>query len=414
VKRNRDSHRFLGLVVLLWLCPAAVAQDNDFFMYFGTYTGFKFVSQSTTHGVGDSHSQGIYVSRFHVASGEMEAPLLAAAIVNPAFLAVHPNRRFLYAVTEDPLSAGPPLDHASYVSAFAIDPGSGKLRLLNTIPTGGTSTCHLSLDKTGRFVLLANFGSGSISIVRVKTDGSLGEQTAFVQHLGKGGSKLPVQTGPHPHSILVSPDNRYVIVSDLGLDKVFIYRFDAKTGALSPLDPPFAMVEPGGGPRHFTFDSAGRFGYQVNEMGATLSIFAWDPSLGALTSIQEVRTTPPGFDGRSASGEIQIASNGKFLYESNRLSRGYDRLPGTIGVFAIDPANGLLTEIEQPGSGGVMPRSFAIDPTGRYLFALNQLTNNVVQFRIDPATGRLSKTGKEIKVDTPVCLQFVRAHGHAT
>ena len=165
-------------------------------------------------------------------------PELAAEIVNPSFLTVHPNHQFLYAVSEDPLSLGPPLDHASYVSAFAIDHATGKLRLLNTVPTGGTSTCHVSMDKTGKFVLMANFGSGSISVVRVKDDGSLGEQTAFVQHLGHGRADLPVQSGPHPHTIVVSPDNRYVIVSDLGVDKVFIYHFDAVTGRLSPLDPP--------------------------------------------------------------------------------------------------------------------------------------------------------------------------------
>jgi 6-phosphogluconolactonase len=408
----------LILVVILVLALAtlapqlAAAQTGDSLMYFGTYTGFKFVSHSATLGVGDSHSKGIYVSRFHAATGEMSEPELAAEIVNPSFLTIHPNHRFLYAVTEDPLSLGPPLDHASYVSAFAIDPATGKLRLLNTSPTGGTSTCYLSMDKTGKFVLLANFGSGSISVVRVRGDGSLGEQTAFVQHLGHGSPDVPVQSGPHPHTILVSPDNRYVIVSDLGVDKVFIYRFDAATGMLSPLDPPFAAVEPGGGPRRFLFDPTGRFGYQLNEMGSTLITFAWDPSQGILTRLQEVSIAPPGF--RNAGAEMQISQNGAVLYASNRLSRlndkdptKIDRLPGTISVFAIDPQKHTLSEIRQFPSGGVMPRNFAIDPTGQYLFALNQLSNNVVQFKVDPATGMLSKTGREIKVDTPVCLQFV-------
>jgi 6-phosphogluconolactonase len=393
-------------------CQVAAAQAGDFFMYFGTYTGFKFVSHSATVGVGESHSKGIYVSRFHAATGEMSEPDLAAEIVNPSFLTVHPNHRFLYAVTEDPLSLGPPLDHASYVSAFAIESATGKLRLLNTIPTGGTSTCHLSMDKTGKFVLLANFGSGSISVVRVRDDGSLGEQTAFVQHLGHGSPAVPVQSGPHPHTILVSPDNRYVIVSDLGVDKVFIYRFDANTGMLSPLDPPFAAVEAGGGPRRFTFDPPGRFGYQLNEMGSTLITFAWDSSQGSLTRLQEISITPPGF--RNAGAEMQISTNGKFLYASNRLSRfndkdpsKIDRLPGTISVFAIDPQKHTLSEVRQVQSGGIMPRSFGIDPTGHYLFALNQISNNVVQFKVDAATGMLAKTGREITVDTPVCLQFV-------
>jgi 6-phosphogluconolactonase len=411
VRSNRRT--FCLLLVLTFLAgQVAVAQSGDYFMYFGTYTGFKFVSHSATLGVGESHSKGIYVSRFHAATGVMSEPELAAEIINPSFLTVHPNHRFLYSVSEDPLSLGPPLDHASYVSAFAIDAATGKLRLLNTIPTGGTSTCHLSMDKTGKFVMLANFGSGSISVVRVNDDGSLGQQTAFVQHLGHGSPDVPVQSGPHPHTILVSPDNRYVIVSDLGVDKVFIYRFDANTGMLSPLDPPFAAVEPGRGPRRFLFDPAGSFGYQLNEMGSTLITFAWDPAQGSLTRLQEVSITPPGL--RNAGAEMAISANGKFLYASNRLSRfndqdhsKIDRLPGTISVFAIDPQKHTLSEIRQFPSGGLMPRSFGIDPTGQYLFALNQISNNVVQLKIDQATGMLSPTGREIKVDTPVCLQFV-------
>lgn len=376
-------------------------------MYFGTYTGFKFVTQSTTHGVGDSHSEGIYVSRFNADTGEVSEPQLAAKVVNPAFLAVPPNHRFLYAVTEDPLSVGPPLDHSSYVSAFAIDPASGKLHLLNALPTGGTSTCQISMDKTGNFILLANFGSGSVSVMRVKEDGSLGEQTAFMQHIGHGGSGLPVQSSAHPHSILVSPDNRYAIVSDLGLDKLFIYHFDPQSGALSPLDAPFVTLQAGAGPRHFSFDPAGKYAYSLNEMASTLSVFSWDPSKVTLSPVQEVATKPAGFEGRGGAGEIQISNDGKFLYESNRLSRNMDRLPGTIGVFAINPAKGTLTLVEQSPSGGVMPRNFAIDPTGRYLFALHQISNNVVEHKIDPGTGRLSRTGKEMKVDTAVCLQFV-------
>jgi 6-phosphogluconolactonase len=411
VRSNRRTS-CLAFVFAFVACQLAVAQAGDFYMYFGTYTGFRFVSHSATIGVGESHSKGIYVSRFHAATGEVSEPELAAEITNPSFLTVRPNHRFLYAVSEDPLSLGPPRDHASYVSAYAIDSATGRLRLLNTIPTGGTSTCYLSMDKTGKFVLLANFGSGSISVVRVNDDGSLGQQTAFVQHLGHGSPDVPVQSGPHPHTILVSPDNRYVIVSDLGVDKVFIYRFDETTGMLSPLDPPFAVVEPGGGPRRFLFDPSGRFGYQLNEMGSTLITFAWDPAQGTLTRLQEVSIAPPSL--RNAGAELQISANQKYLYASNRLSRfndkdpsKIDRLPGTISVFAIDPEKHTLSEIRQFPSGGIMPRNFAIDPTGQYLFALNQVSNNVVQFKIDPATGMLSRMGSELKVDTPVCLQFV-------
>jgi 6-phosphogluconolactonase len=385
------------------------AQSNDFFMYVGTYTGFKYVHHSKPYGLGESHSKGIYVSRFHAATGELGEPELATETINPSFFTISPNHTFLYAVSEDPTSVGPPLDHASYVSAFAIDPATGKLRLLNTVPTGGTSTCFISMDKTGKYVMMANFGSGSVSVVRVKEDGSLGELTAFIQDVGHSVNPS-IQTEPHTHSIVVSPDNRYAIVSDLGIDKVLVFRFDAQTGKLSPPDPPFATVYPGGGPRHFTFDPAGKFGYQLSEMNGIVDVFAFDSSRGTLTGIQRAQTIPHDFFGENHSAEIEIHPNGKFLYESNRRTVSeFVRGPETIGVFAIDPANGTLALVEQTRTGGVMPRNFKIDPTGAYLLAANEVSNNIVEFKIDTSTGRLTKTGREITVDTPVCLQFVPA-----
>ena len=236
--KNIRNLTLLGLVAILsvpcaWCSPAAT---GDYFVYFGTYTGFTYMKEGLP--AGGSNSKGIYLSRFKPATGEVSKPELAAEIVNPAFLAVHPNQRFLYVATEDPLSLGPDFDHASYVSAFSIDAATGKLHLLNTLPTGGTSTCYLSIDKTGRYVLMANFGSSSVTVLRIKEDGSLGEQTAFMKQVGHG--KDPsFQSQAHPHSIDVSPDNRFAVVSDLGVDKLFVYRFDAASGALSPDAPPF-------------------------------------------------------------------------------------------------------------------------------------------------------------------------------
>jgi 6-phosphogluconolactonase len=408
---RRLAHAFcLFIVFALLAVPAAPAEDNDFFMYVGTYTGFKYVHHSKTWGVGESHSKGIYVSRFRAATGELSEPELAAEVVNPSFLTISPNHRFLYAVSEDPLSLGPPLDHSSYVSAFAIDQTTGKLRLLNTAPASGTSTCFISIDRTGKFVMMANFGSGSVSVIRVREDGSLGELTGFIQNVG-GSVDPSIQTAPHPHWIGVSPDNRYVIVSDLGTDKVQIFRFDAETGKLSPPDPPFAAVYPGGGPRHFAFDPTGKFAYQLSEMSGMVDVFAWDPGKGSLTTIQRAHTVPHDFFGGNHSGEIEVHPNGKFLYESNRRTQSeFVRGPESIGVFAINPADGTLTPVEQVDSGGIMPRNFKIDPTGAYLLSANQLTNNIVIFEIDGNTGRLSRTGKQIKVDTPVCIQFVPIH----
>jgi 6-phosphogluconolactonase len=401
---------YLVIAFALLAAKAAPAQEDNFYVYVGTYTGFKYVHHSKPYGRGASRSKGIYVSRFHAATGELSEPELAAEMINPSFLAISPDHRFLYAVSEDPRSLGPPLDHASYVSAFAIDAASGKLRRLNTVPAGGTSTCFISIDKTGKYVLMANFGSGSVSVVRVKEDGSLGELTSFIQNVGHSVDQS-IQTEPHPHSILVSPDNRYAIVSDLGLDKVLIFRFDAENGKLSPPEPPFASVYPGGGPRHFTFDPAGKFGYQLNEMSGVVNVYAWDPAKGTLSGIQSAHTVPHDFFGGNHSAEIEIHPAGKFLYESNRRTLGETvRGPDTIGVFSIDPEKGTLALVEQSPTGGTMPRNFKLDPTGAYLLAANQLSDNIVVFRIDGATGRLSKTGNEIKVDTPVCIQFVPMH----
>lgn len=396
---------FLSVISLIPAAWSQSASAAEYFVYFGTYTGFVYMNEGLPSGV--SHSKGIYVSRFRPATGEVTRPELAAEVQNPSFLAIHPNRRFLYAVTEDPSSLGPEFDHESFVSAFAIDPANGKLRLLNTRPTGGTSTCYISIDKTGHYALLANFGSSSVSVFRINDDGSLGEQTSFMKHIGHG--KDPsFQDRAHPHSIDVSPDNRYAIVSDLGVDKVFIYKFDASTGKLSPHDPPAVDMEAGGGPRHFVFDSTGKYGYSLKEMSGIVTVLAWNPGEGTLTKVQDAKTLASDFIGSNDSAEIEIHPNGKFLYESNRRFRGANLFgPDTIGVFSIDPDSGKLTEVEQVPPGGLMPRNFAIDPTGAYLFSGNELSNTVTLFHVNGDSGRLTPTGTVLKIDVPVCIKFV-------
>jgi 6-phosphogluconolactonase len=386
---------------------SATSASGEYLVYFGTYTGFTYMKEGLP--AGSSRSKGIYVSRFQPATGVVSKPEVAAEIVNPAFLAVHPNQKFLYVVTEDPQSLGPDFDHESYVSAFAIDSKTGKLHLLNTLPTGGTSTCYLSIDKTGHYVLMANFGSSSVTVLRIKEDGSIGEQTAFMKHIGHG--KDPsFQSQAHPHSIDVSPDNKYAIVSDLGVDKVFIYKFDAATGALSPDEPHFVDMEPGGGPRHFVFDANGKFGYSLKEMSGFVTVLAWDPSKGTLTNVQDARSLEPNFIGGNDSAEIAIHPNGKFLYESNRRFRGPNLWgPDSIGVFSIDPEKGTLAQVEQDAPGGIMPRNFAIDPTGSYLFSGNEYSGNVALFRIDGGTGKLTPTHTDLKIDVPVSIVFVPA-----
>jgi len=392
------TRRVLGFILAMGLrVTPAPAPDQECFVYFGTYTGFHYTRKGVP--TGQSSSKGIYVSRFRPATGEATEPRLAAEIINPSFLAIDPTHRFLYALSEDPQSLGPTRDKGSFVSAFAIQRATGKLTLLNTVPSGGTATCHISLDHTGKNVLVTNFGSSSIAVFRVNDDGSLGKQSAFVQHTGSSADPF-YQTQPHPHCILVSPDNRFVLVSDLGIDKEMVYRFDASTGSLTPNDPPFAKVEPGSGPRHFKFDPAGRFGYLINEMGGTLDAFAWDAARGALNSIQHINLLPSDFKGDHHSAEVVLHPSGRFLYTSTRG-------PEIIGVWSRDPATGTLTRIQEVSARGLWPRSFEMDPTGGYLFVANQATDNIIIFRTQEATGRILPTRQVLKLDAPVCVLFM-------
>lgn len=341
-------------------------------------------------------SEGIYAFRFDVHTGRL-APLgLAAKTANPSFLAVDPARQFLYAVNEVSDYEG---KKSGAVSAFAIDRRSGKLRFLNEVSSRGAGPCYVSLDHTGRYVLVANYDSGSLAVFPRLEDGSLGEPTAFVEHHGSGVNHER-QEGPHAHSIEVSPDDRFALAADLGLDQLLVYQFDAARGTLAPNDPPFAAIRPGSGPRHFAFAPSGRFVYVVSEMGSTVTVFSYDAGRGALRELQTVSTLPKGFAGANDDAEIAVHPSGQFLYASNR---GHDSL----AVFAVDAAQGTLSPVDDVSTGGKTPRHFAIDPTGAYLVAENQDSDNLVVFRIDRATGRLTPTGEVAHVPSPVCIAFV-------
>jgi 6-phosphogluconolactonase len=248
-------------------------------------------------------------------------------------------------------------------------------------------------------VLVANYGSGSIAALPLRADGTLGEATAFAQHTGASVNQQR-QEGPHAHWIDGDAANRFAFVCDLGLDQVLVYRLDAARGKLSAHDPAFASVKPGAGPRHLAFHPTGRFAYVINEMGNSVTAFAYDGERGTLTELETVPTLPAEFNGRNTTAEIEAHPSGRFLYGSNR---GHN----SIAVFAIASGTGRLTLVEHISTSGKTPRNFAIDPTGRWLLAANQDSDNVVVFAVDATSGRLAATGQSVEVGKPVCVKFV-------
>jgi 6-phosphogluconolactonase len=369
----------------VWLVDARGATrtrtTTDYFVYVGTYTRAK--------------SQGIYVYKLAAATGKLTPLGLAAESKSPSFLALDPTHRYLYAVNEIGDYEG---QKSGSVSAFSIDRRAGKLTALNVVASGDAGAVHLMVDHTGKYVLVANYGVGSVAVFPILADGSLGKATAHLPHSGHS-IKPRRQLGPHAHSIYVSPDNRFAVSPDLGTDQVYVYRFDATQGTLEPNDPPFVTVAPGTGPRHLAFDPRGRFAYLVQEFGGIVTVFSYDAARGMLHQLETFPAAPSDFQGPNNCAEVFVHPNGKFLYVSNR---GHD----SIGVYAIDPAKGTLTLIEHVPTQGKTPRGFGIDPTGSYLIAANQESNTVVAFRINVKTGRLTPTGQKLDIPEPACVVF--------
>jgi 6-phosphogluconolactonase len=347
-------------------------------MYVGTYTG---------HG-----SKGIQRYQMDLATGALTATG-ETPLENPSFLALDPTGKFLYAVSEVGSFAG---KKAGAASAFAIDRTSGDLKQLGqSQSSGGDYPCHLTVDPSGKALLVANYGGGSLCLMPIAADGSLQPMSAFIQHQGSSVDKGR-QDGPHAHCVLVSPDGRFALVADLGLDKILVYRLDATAGTLTPNDPPAATIAGGSGPRHFTFSPDGKFVYVTNEMKSTVTVLSYAARSGTLKTVQTVSALPEGFKGDSSTAEIALGPTGRYLYCSNR---GHDSL----AIFSVDRDTGHLTPIGHQSTGGKAPRHFAIDPTGKYLLAANQDSANVVVFRIE-ANGQLKPTGVEARIDHPVCV----------
>jgi 6-phosphogluconolactonase len=357
--------------VALFLPPAAAA---DLTVYFGTHTA--------------GPGKGFSISHFNTTTGALSKPEFELETPAPAYFAIAPGGRRLYACNS-----------TGFVSAYSIDPATAHLKMINQKPSGGGDPSYISLDQTGHYVFVANYDGGNVAVWALNPDGSLGERTAFVQHAGSSVNPQR-QSHAYAHSIRVDPSNRFVLVADLGLDKLFVYKFDVKDGSLTANDPPFAKAAPGSGPRHVVFHPNGRWVYLITEMGSTIMLFDWDATRGALSEVQTVSTLPKDFQGASTCAEVQVDPSGRFVYASNR---GAD----SIAVFSVDQKTGRLTPIQDVPSGGQTPRNFDLDPSAHWLLVTNHGSNNAMVFRIDQQTGKLTPTGQPVDVPYPFCPRFL-------
>lgn len=356
--------------------------EGAFLIYVGGYT--------------TRDNPGIRVGRLDPATGRVHGLRLAAEIRNPSFLALHPSKEFLYAVTETNEQNG---RAGGGVSAFSIRRDSGDLQLLNTESTRGGGPCHVLVDASGRCLLVANYGGGSIVSFTLSPEGRLSPAVSFHQH--SGSSVHPTrQRGPHAHGAYPDPESRFALVPDLGLDRIVLYRLEAHTGRLSAHEPSSAAMPPGAGPRHLAFNPAGTHVYVVNELDSTVSVLRWDSSSGTLTPLQQITTLPPGFEAQNTTAEIAVHPNGRFLFASNR---GHD----SIAVFQIDAETGQLNALGHRGTQGRTPRHFALDPTGQWLIAANQDSDNIVVMRVDRATGQLGDPRPPVPTPKPSCILLV-------
>ena len=380
--------RLAMLGITLGGASAPLHAASSYLAYVGTYTA--------------SSSKGIYSFRFDPATGQLKPMGVAAELPNPSFLATDPQHRFLYAVTEmGPEPGADDYKKNGFVSSYSIDRKTGALTLLNKVDAGGGGSCHLVVDKTGKTLFVANYGSGNVASFAIKPDGSIGERTGFYQH--SGSSVNPArQTGPHAHAVVLSPDNRFLFVPDLGTDQVKIYRIDAQKETFAPNDPASAEVKAGYGPRHFAFGHGAKYAYALCEMGSSVAVFSYNPAKGSLTPVQTISNLPDDFKGDDNSAEIEVDRSGRFLYASNR---GND----SITVYAIDPAKGTLTKVQVVPTQGKTPRNFALDPTGKYLVAANQDSSTMVVFSVDSKDGQLKPAGQTIDTPSPVAILFVPA-----
>jgi 6-phosphogluconolactonase len=368
--------KYIWYFILLLAIPVISNCQTNYYLIIGTYTR--------------GNSEGIYVYKMNTETGDVSYVSKATAS-NPSYLAVSPDEKFVYAVNEDANDKGS-------VSVFAFDKSNGALKYIDKQTSGGDHPAYVAVNKTGRWVAVANYTGGSFSTLPVMANGTLGVPTT-IQHTGSSVDKER-QEKPHVHSTVFSPDDKYLFVPDLGIDKVMIYSFNPGSGKPEPAPVPFAATPPGTGPRHFIFHPNGKLAYLVEEMGGEVSGYKYKD--GKLTLIQRISAYPAGFKEKKWSADIHISPDGKFLYASNRTPAN------NIAIFSI-AKNGKLTLIGSEPAKGDVPRNFTIDPTGNFLLVANQESDNIVIFKRNKQTGLLTDTGKRIQVGKPVCLKWAKA-----
>ncbi|MEP7145178.1 MAG: lactonase family protein [Ferruginibacter sp.] len=359
----------------------AVFAQNNVHLLIGTYTSGK--------------SEGIYVYNFNVATGE-NSFVSSVKTTNPSYLAVSPDQKMVYAVNENADSTK--FGVGGMVSAFSFDKEKGSLTEINEQFSFGKNPCYVAVDQSGKWVFAANYSSGSAALFAVKKDGSLDPAKQVIQDKGTGPNK-DRQEGPHAHSTVLSPDNKFLFIQDLGIDKILIYRFDKIKGMLIPSTPAFARSVGGSGPRHLDFHPNKRYAYLVEEMTGTVVAFKY--SEGKLDSIQRISALPKDFTGAIGGADIHVSKDGKFLYCSNRGESN------SIAIFKINEQTGKLTVVGHQSCLGKTPRNFNFDPSGNFLLAANQESDDIVLFKIDKKTGLLTDTGKRINVPKPVCIKWI-------
>jgi 6-phosphogluconolactonase len=373
---QRIAVRVLSSLLVIILSAPVMAEDM--FVYFGSHGSGPHIGFSLAH--------------FDTETGKLTEAVFLEEAVAPAYFIIRPDGRRLYTCNSFP---------GSSVSAYAIDPATAKLTLLNRQPSGGGDPSYVSLDPSGRYLMVANYLGGSAAVFALRRDGSIGRRTAFVQHVGASLDPNDPRHA-HAHSIRFDPSHRFVLLADLGLDKIFVYRLNPKTGALTPNDPPFATVAPGSGPRHIAFDPRDRYVYAINQTANSIVGFGWDSNRGILTQFETVSTLQKGFKGENTGSEILMHPSGKFLYATNRGNN-------SVAVFSVQADTGRLTPVQYIPTQGKTPRNADFDPTGRWLLVTNKDSNNAVVFRIDQSTGQLTQNGDPISVPAPFCERFLPA-----